>query len=427
MVDHTSNQSRRRFMKQTAGAGTLAGLAGVAGCLQGNADDGKKTSMGSIANLQNSYWLSWKKGYVEAAEALGYTTNVQTNDGNVTTQQEQFDTAIANNTDTIVGQTYTNAAAISLAETCVKAGVPTILAVTIADWYTPQDAGDEYVQFFAPHFVNHAYTAAKILFESMGGEGKFVHIEGNRGTAPNIGRNKGVDLAMKEYPDIEMAGDRLQGNWIRSDARKAMSDKVSQFGDEIDGYFGQNDAVAIGGQTILAENDIDVPVVGIDASEPGLKKINEGAMTASVSGMGPWQGGWSLVKCHDWLNGHKMSGAEKMMSFNAPVCVKKPEKWRDTVERLPVVDAAAYNKAIFEGQTPYDWKKMSIAESGKDGWDPQIDMQPMDEKDIKEVLDWKDKDKPNNYSLPGVYTDSGKQKQTAQLYKDRFKNNPLKQ
>ncbi len=415
-------------MKQTAGAGTMAGLAGIAGCLQSDqGSSGANTSLGSIANLQNSYWLSWKKGYEEAAEALGYETNLQTNDGNVTTQQEQFDTAIASNTDTIIGQTYTNAAAISLAETCVAAGVPTILAVTIADWYTPQDAGDEYVQFFAPHFVNHAYTAAKILFEAMGGEGSFVHIEGNRGTAPNIGRNKGVDLALQEYPNIEMLGPRLQGNYIRSDSRDAMADKVSQFGDDIDGFFGQNDAVAIGGNTILEENGIDVPTVGIDASEPGLAQIAEGKMTATVSGMGPWQAGWSLVKCHDWLNGHKLKPAERMMAFNAPVCVKNPDEWTDVVERLPVADAAKYNEAIFEGETPYDWEKMSVVEAGEDSWDPQIDLQPMSQEDIKQVLDWKDADKPNNYSMPDAYTDSGAQQEITRLYEDRFTNDPLKE
>ncbi|WP_136716962.1 substrate-binding domain-containing protein [Halorientalis salina] len=426
MARNTSNQSRRRFMKQTAGAGTLAGLAGVAGCLQGEAS-GNSTSMGSIANLQNSYWLSWEKGYLEAAEALGYDTSVQTNDGNVTTQQEQFDTAIANNTDTIVGQTYTNAASISLAETCVSAGVPTILAVTLADWYTPQDAGDEYVQFFAPHFVNHAYTAAKILFESMGGEGGFVHIEGNRGTAPNIGRNKGVDLAMEEYPDIEMLGDRIQGNYIRSDSRDAMADKVSQYGDDIEGYFGQNDAVAIGGQTVLEENGIDVPIVGIDAGEPGLARIEEGTLTASVSGMGPWQAGWSLVKCHDFLNGHELQPAERMMAFNAPVCVKDPEEWTDVIDTLPVVDAAEYNELIFEDETPYDWEKMSVAESGEDAWDPQIDLQPMSLDDLKEVLDWKEADRPDGYSMADAYTDDAAQQEISQLYTDRFNNNPLKQ
>ena len=432
-------------MKKTTVGGSALALGGLAGCTGSSGDGsdgsggsssdgsggsggsgGSRTSMGSIANRQNSYWLSWEKGYLEACEAFGYEPNVQTNNGEVQTQQQQFDTAVSNNADFIVGQTYTNAAAITLAETLVEGEIPGVLAVTIADWFVPQDAGDEYVTFFTPHFVNHAYSGAKMLFEAMGGSGTFVHIEGNRGTAPNIGRNKGVDLALEEYPDIEMAGARQPGNWIRSDSRQVMNDKVSQFGDEIDGFFGQNDAVALGGLTILEENDINVPVVGIDASEPGLAAIDEGRMAGTVSGMGPWQAGWSVAKCHDYINGHTLSDAEKMMSFNAPVCVKNPDEWTDVVDLLPVVDAADYNDAIFSGQTPYDWTKMSVVEAGEDAWDPQIDIQPMDLADMQEVLDWKEADRPDGYSLPDVYTDDGAQEEVAQLYQDQFQTNPLK-
>ncbi|MDS0281926.1 sugar ABC transporter substrate-binding protein [Haloarcula onubensis] len=406
------------------GVGIMGSLAGCGGDSGGSGSDGGP-SMASIANRNNSYWLSWEKGYLEAAKAFGYDTNVQTNNGEVSTQKQQFDTAVSNGAEFIVGQTYTNAAAITLAETLAQNQTPGVLAVTIADWFVPQDAGEEYVTFFTPHFVNHAYTGAKMLFEAMGGSGKFVHIEGNRGTAPNIGRNKGVDLALEEYPDIEMAGARQPGNFIRSDARSVMNDKVSQFGDDIDGFFGQNDAVALGGLTILEENDIDVPVVGIDASEPGLAAIANDRMTGTVSGMGPWQAGWSVAKCHDYINGHTLSAAEKMMSFNAPVCVKDPSQWTDAIDRLPVVDAAEYNSAIFDGETPYDWKKMSVVEAGEDSWDPQIDMAPMNLEDMKEVLDWKDADKPSGYSLPEVYTDSAAQEEATKLYQDQFQNNPL--
>ncbi|MBX0288631.1 sugar ABC transporter substrate-binding protein [Haloarcula salinisoli] len=426
MTGKQSRESRRSFINQLAGTAGLAAMASLAGCggSSGSGDD-SLTSMGSIANRNNSYWLSWEKGYLEAAEAFGYETNVQTNNGEVSTQQQQFDTAVSNNTDFIAGQTYTNAAAITLAETLAQSGTPGVLAVTIADWFVPQDAGEEYVTFFTPHFVNHAYSGAKMLFEAMGGSGTFVHIEGNRGTAPNIGRNKGVDLALEEYPDIEMAGSRQPGNFIRSDARSVMSDKVSEFGDDIDGFFGQNDAVALGGLTILEENDIDVPVVGIDASEPGLAAIANDRMLGTVSGMGPWQAGWSVAKCHDYINGHTLSPAEKMMSFNAPVCTKNPGEWQDVIERLPVVDAAEYNDAIFSGETPYDWTKMSVVEAGEDAWDPQIDMSPMNLEDMREVLDWEDGDKPSGYSLPGVYTDSATQEETTQLYEDQFQTNPL--
>jgi hypothetical protein len=49
----------------------------------------------------------------------------------------------------------------------------------------------------------------------------------------------------------------------------------------------------------------------------------------------------------------------------------------------------------------------------------------MDLADMKEVLDWKEADKPSGYSLPGVYTDDATQQETAQLYSDQFTSNPL--
>jgi len=420
-------------MKRAAAASTLAASTGLAGCAASGSQDqegGKRTSMATIANLSNSYWLSWVKGYREAAEALGYAKNVQTNGGVVSTQIQQFDTAIASNTDAIVGQTYTNAAAIILSEACVEAGIPTILAGTIANWYTPQDAGEEYVQFFAPHFVEHAYTAAKVLFEEMGGEGGFVHIEGNRGTAPNAGRNIGVEKAMKEYPDIELLGPRLQGNWVRTDSRDGMSDLVSKHGSEIDGYFGQNDAVAIGGLTILEENGIDVPVVGIDAGEPALRLIEQGRMACSVSGMGPWQGGWSMAKVHDYIQGHRMQPAERMMYFFAPLVVKNPQEWRNRIGsdiRLPIIQTKEYEQATFQGPTPYDWKKMSVAESGADAWDPQIQMGPIRRKNLSGLLAWQKKDKPDWYSLPDVFGNEQAMQDVERLYENHHQMNPIQQ
>jgi hypothetical protein len=142
--------------------------------------------------------------------------------------------------------------------------------------------------------------------------------------------------------------------------------------------------------------------------------------------MGPWQAGWSVVKCHDYLNGHTLQPAERMMSFNAPVCVKNPDEWTDTIDTLPVVSASQYAEDIFSGETPYDWAKMSVAEAGEDNWDPQIDMSPMNRADLQEVLDWTEEKKPNGYSLPGAYTDDGAQEEITTLYEERFQNNPLK-
>ena len=382
------------------------------------------TSMATLANLDNSYWVSWAKGYREAADVFGYGTDIQANGGDVTTQRRQFETAIENGVDVVVGQTYTNDSVRDLSKLCLDAGVPTVLAVTIADWYTPQDAGEEFVQFFTPHLVNHAYTAATVLFESMGGSGEFVHIEGNRGTSTNIGRNNGLDLALSEYPDIELLGPRLEGSFIKSEAREAMVELVQQHGDDIQGFFAQNDAMALGGLSVLQEHGIDVPVVGIDATEQGLVKVLNGEMVGTVSGMGPWQAAWSLAKAHDYRNGYKQAPAERMLSFNAPLCVKNPAEWRNIVDRIPVVDAARYKQDVFEGEAPYDWEKMSVVESGDD-WDPQVDLQPIRRDDLEPLLGWTQDTKPAGYSLPAVFDDERAMDEVERLYAKQFRTDPL--
>ncbi|WP_170972422.1 hypothetical protein [Natronorubrum halophilum] len=49
----------------------------------------------------------------------------------------------------------------------------------------------------------------------------------------------------------------------------------------------------------------------------------------------------------------------------------------------------------------------------------------MSQEGIKQVLGWKETDKPNNYLMPDTYTDSAAQQEISQLYKDRFTNGPL--
>jgi ABC-type sugar transport system substrate-binding protein len=299
---------------------------------------------------------------------------------------------------------------------------------TIDKWYTPQDAGDEFVQFFMPNAVNNGYTAAKALFEAMGGSGNIVHIEGVRGNAANTGRNIGLEKAMEEYSDINLLAPPQQGRWVKSEARNVMSDFVSQFGDEIDGVFGQNDAVGLGALTVAEENDLDVEVVGIDGIPEALELVEEGRFTASVSSLGPWQGGWCLVKCHDFANGWKPKAGERMMLHGSPLLVKDTGSF-DMIETLTVLDAGEFNELIFEGDsTPYDWEKMSVAEAGEDSWDPQNQLTPIHKEDMIEpgLLNWKEENRPNGYEIPSVYSDSAALDEVEQMYADQFQTNPLK-
>ncbi len=434
-------------MKRSVAGGSAMGLGAIAGCTgnsgsssngggNGDAESGSGgtsggggggKSMATITRLSNAYWGSWVKGYKEAAEALGYDTNVQLNEGKLSKQIQQVDSGIANNVDLIMGQAFTNSGVPPIAEAAVEAGVPLTMLWTIDKWYTPEDAGDEFVQFFMPNAINNGYTAAKALFEAMGGSGNIVHIEGVRGNAANTGRNLGLEKAMKEYPDINLLAPPQQGRWVKSESRKVMSDFVSQFGDDIDGVFGQNDAVGLGALTIAEENDLDVEVVGIDGIPEALELVEEGRFTASVSSLGPWQGGWCLVKAHDFANGWRPKPGERMMLHGSPLLVNETSDF-DMIETLPVIDAGDFNQLIFEGDsTPYDWEKMSVVEAGEDNWDPQNSLVPIRKEDMVApgLLNWKDENRPSGYEIPSVYSDSGALDEIEQMYADHYQTNPL--
>lgn len=291
-------------MKQTATedpASDGSGLRGSRGSSEWAGAGEMKQSMATVTRLSNAYWGSWIKGYKEAATALGYRTNVQLNHGKPEKQLQQVKASISNGVDIITGQAFTNADSPPIAKAAVDAGVPLVLCWTIADWFTPQDAGEEFVQYFMPNAVNNGYAAAKALFESIDGCGRIVQIEGVRGHAANAGRTAGLEKALAEYPDLERLALPQQGQWVQSEARNVMADYVTQFGDAIDGVFGQNDDIALGALAVAEEHDIDINVVGINGTPDVLQLIDEGKFTASVSALGPWQGGWSVVKAHDFV------------------------------------------------------------------------------------------------------------------------------
>lgn len=50
-----------------------------------------------------------------------------------------------------------------------------------------------------------------------------------------------------------------------------MEDFITQYGDEIDGVFCQNDLMALGAHQTLQNADMSIPVTGIDETEAWVK------------------------------------------------------------------------------------------------------------------------------------------------------------
>ncbi|WP_336337155.1 sugar ABC transporter substrate-binding protein [Haloarcula brevis] len=447
VVDETGDGTadRRTYLKAL---GTI-GAAGLAGCASdggGNGGGGSGSGGGgststewsydgeidqafvSPDNLENDIWQTFLAGAEEAASALGLTVDYQGHGGQESQQISQLQSAIAAGADILTGTAYQNSGVRSVAETAAEGGVPFTSYWTMANWWTPMDSGPEFLQYQIPEVVRTGAATARVLFEAMGGSGNFVHITGVPGHVGSH-RNAGVEQAMEDYPDIERLGGPIPSEWTRSTGRQAMSDFISQYGDDIDGVYGQNDGVALGAISVLEENDMAVPVVGYDGFRETTELIRDRSadsgepyIAGTFAAQPFWQGGYAVVKGYDWLNGWRPEAPERMM-FGGGVMILNDGLSQDTFSGLDVsfTEPSQYLDIAFsDGQSPYDWEAMSYELSGDD-WDPQNLLVPIRQEDFSQLL-WTEENRPSNYEVPDVYDDTELFDRVEEDYRERFEN-----
>lgn len=433
--------ARRSYLKAlgTVGAAALAGCSGDGGGSGG--EDGGGTAAGdwqyegeidkafvSPDNVENDIWQAFLAGAREAANALDMSVDYQAHGGQESQQISQLQSATTSGADLITGTAYQNSGVRSIAETAAEGGVPFISYWTMANWWTPMDSGPEFLQYQIPEVVRTGAATARVLFEAMGGEGNFVHITGVPGHVGSH-RNAGVEAAMEDYPDVKRLGDPIPSEWTRKTGRQAMSDFISQFGDDVDGVYGQNDGVALGAISVLEENDMAVPVVGYDGFQESVKLIRDRPADsgkpwlAGVFAAQPfWQGGWAVVKGYDWLHGWRPQVPERMM-FGGGAMILNDSLSKGTFSDLDVsfTSPDRYLEVAFsDGNSPYDWEAMSIQESGDD-WDPQNLLTPIRKEDFSQLL-WTEENRPNDYEVPSEYDDADLFDKVEQDYRERFES-----
>ncbi|MFH5800715.1 sugar ABC transporter substrate-binding protein [Haladaptatus sp. CMAA 1911] len=427
---HRDTSDRRRYLK-TLGAIGLGGSTVLAGCTgdSGGESEEYEKAFSTVPTLENDYWNAFKRGYSKATDAYGVSTNIQANGGSTTDMLSQVDSAVTQGAQSIIGTASKDSGVPSLAKKAKDADIPFIEMWAMGKWYTPPDAGEQFVQYNIPEPVKTGKLIAKVLFEEMGGSGNFVHITGMLGTVGANGRNMGVEEAMKEYPDVNRLGKPLPGDWVRGKSRQAMQSFVSKFGDKIDGVYAQNDTEALGALTVCRENDLDVPIVGYDGAKEAAKEIkagrgkDEARIVGSLTAHPPWQAGWAVAKTYDWIHGWRPKIPERMMFTGGTIIVKKPGEWKDKIDYTLTTPETYLDNVFGDGAMPYDWEKMSVKKAGKDSWDPQNKLVPIRKSDFYQLL-WKEKNKPNSYSLPKEYGKSKQFDEVEQTYADRYKSNP---
>jgi ribose transport system substrate-binding protein len=410
------HRSRRRFLQEMAAAGFVVPTAGVllSACgdddeasgpaSRGEALDRRRVFLDSFPTLNNDFWQAWDGGSQQACAALNMDHRRAVDDFDVAKQRAALENAPTDDVEGLFLISNTEAASPDLLGLCEELGIYAVNNYSNAPWSTPLDIGDHYVGYHDNNNIEGARILAEAMFEEIGGRGKLIHIEGVRGNTSSDKRTAGVDLALENYPNIEMVA-RQPGDYSRVTTQPVIEDLLTAHPD-VDCVFAQNDDSAVAVVNALEARNIDAPVVGIDAISEFLEMIVQGRAFASLANPGSWIGGWSTVRVFDALNGWKPKTPERMMYFGAFI-VDTPDA------------ARAYDELFYQSDKyPYDYRKWSRILS-PDDWDPQNILVPMQPDEV-----WEGREKPDGYELPEEYSRTAEFEEITKLYADHYKSDP---
>ena len=124
------------------------------------------------------------------------------------------------------------------------------------------------------------HTAARALFDALGGSGRIVAIEGTPAAPTSRDRTVGLRNALAETPAIRLVGSGV-GYFQQAPAREEMARLLAEQA-EIDGVWTSNDVMAFGVLEALAAAGRTAKVVGVNGLPEAIDHIERGTMQASV-------------------------------------------------------------------------------------------------------------------------------------------------
>lgn len=257
----------------------------------------------SIRGLENPYYVQIKEGVEMFADAMledgSYEIQIMESQGSDDKQindVKAFLTRSGGNAILYVDpNNFPNAAVI--ADMCEDAGVYWNTTWSYADGVYPMDY-QYYVMHQTADNATGGYETAKAMFESFEtpGKGNILAVLGMITNDASIGREKGLQKALAEYPGVELM-DIQPGNWSPQEALTLTQTWIAKYGDDIDGIWVANDSMALAVAEGLRAAGLNgkVKVTGFDCIDDVLTAIEDGDVYATFSSNPYLQAGYGLA------------------------------------------------------------------------------------------------------------------------------------
>ena len=288
------------------GVTTLAGATSVfaeeaeAAAVDMEGVDVENTKIGiSIYQFADNFMTLYRTELVRyLTEDLGFKEeNIVVQDGknDQAEQTNQINNFITDQVDVMILNLVQSSSAPQITDLCNEAGIPVVYInrqpdETESDRWAYEGIKATYVGADARQ--SGTFQGEEILETANGGDingdGKVSYIM-VQGDPENVDAQYRTEYSIKALTDAGTEVDELllqRGDWDQAKGQQITQDALTQFGDQVEVVFFNNDAMALGAkQAIEAAGRVvneDIYLVGVDALTDAVQSIVDGKFTGTV-------------------------------------------------------------------------------------------------------------------------------------------------
>ena len=288
------------------GVTTLAGATSVfaeeaeAAAVDMEGVDVENTKIGiSIYQFADNFMTLYRTELVRyLTEDLGFKEeNIVVQDGknDQAEQTNQINNFITDQVDVMILNLVQSSSAPQITDLCNDAGIPVVYInrqpdETESDRWAAEGIKATYVGADARQ--SGTFQGEEILETANGGDingdGKVSYIM-VQGDPENVDAQYRTEYSIKALTDAGTEVDELllqRGDWDQAKGQQITQDALTQFGDQVEVVFCNNDAMALGAkQAIEAAGRVvneDIYLVGVDALTDAVQSIVDGKFTGTV-------------------------------------------------------------------------------------------------------------------------------------------------
>ncbi len=252
-----------------------------------------------IYKFDDNFMTLYREELVNYLVSLGFSeSNITVMDGknDQAEQTNQINNFIAQGVDVLIVNPVNASSAATITDTVADAGIPLV--------YINREPETTEEERWATEGLKVTYVGAdarqsgtfqgEILIElglekvDVNGDGK-VSYTMIQGDPENIDAQNRTEYSVKALTDAGWEVEQLdiqRADWDQAAAQQKVQDELSQFGDQIEVVFCNNDAMALGAlQSIQAAGrtvNEDIFLLGVDALTDALENVQNGTMTGTV-------------------------------------------------------------------------------------------------------------------------------------------------